>query len=156
MKIADKRWFTLLLKYIIIAAMILGAVIIIGLPAILKWVLETYEKFGTYSENYYTTCLCFLYPSGVLGFIALINAKKLMDSVNNSNPFVPENVKHIKSLARICALLCIIYAVGIFFLNSFFTAILFVVFGLLSLMLSVFGELFAKAVEYKTDNDFTI
>lgn len=156
MKIADKRWFTLLLKYIIVAAMIIGAAIIIGLPVILKWALETYEKFGTYSQDYYTTCLCFLYPSGILGFVALTNAKKLMDSVNNSNPFVPENVKRIKALARISALLCIIYAVGIFFLNSFFTVILFVVFGLLALMLSVFAELFAKAVEYKTDNDFTI
>ena len=156
MKIANKRWFAVLLKYIIIAALVIGAAIIIGLPVILKWVLQTYEKFGTYNDGYYTTCLCFLYPSGVLGFVALINAKGLIDSVINQDPFVEKNVKHIKALARISAILCIIYAVGIFFLNSFFTAILFVVFGLVSLLLSAFGELFAKAVEYKTDNDFTI
>ncbi len=156
MRIADKRWFALLIKYIIIVAMVLGGIIIIGLPVILRWSLEHYEKFGNYSEDYYTTCLCFLYPSGVLGFIALTNAKGLIDSVINSEPFITQNVRRIKILARISFVLCAIYAVGIIFLNSFFTTILFVVFGLIALMLSCFAVLFAKAVEYKTDNDFTI
>ena len=156
MRIADKHWFAVLIKYIIITALIIGGIIIIGLPVILRWSLEHYEKFGKYTEDYYTTCLCFLYPSGILGFFALINAKGLTDSIIRSEPFIAQNVKRLKMLARISAALCVLYAVGIFFLNSFFTTILFVVFGLIALMLSCFAVLFAKAVEYKTDNDFTI
>lgn len=155
MKIVDKKWYTEGLQWLITITMAIGTVIVLALPFVVKWMLQYYE-ITDYDNQYYITCLCFLYPSGILGLAVLHQARKLLISVNKNQPFVRENVRRIKYVARISAVLCGIYAVGIFFMHSFFVPILFVMFGLIALFFSIFGELFRKAVEYKDDNDFTI
>lgn len=156
MKVADKRWFTVLLQWTITIAMTVGTIIVLTLPIVLSWVLHYYETDGSFDKNYYYTCLCFLYPSGILGLAILYHSRKLLVKVNEDEPFIFENANRIKYMARLSAVLCCIYAVAMFFIHSFFTVILFIVFGLIALFLSVLGELFYEAVEYKNDNDFTI
>jgi len=146
----------MLLQWLLTAAMIAGALILLALPWIVYWALRYYEASASFDTAYYITCLCFLYPSGFLGMGILYHAAKLLAKVNEDEPFIAENVRRVKYIARISAVLCCLYAAGIFFLRSFFVPILFIVFALTALFLSVFGELFSKAVEYKNDNDFTI
>lgn len=146
----------MLLQRLLIAAMAAGALILLALPWIVYWALRYYELPASFDRQYYITSLCFLYPSGFLGMGILYNAAKILAKVNCDEPFIEENVRRVKYIARICAVLCCLYAAGIFFMRSFFVPILFIVFGLTALFLSVFGELFKKAVEYKNDNDFTI
>lgn len=153
MKIIDKK-LPVFLQWFMSIMMVIGTVIMIALPLVVQWMLQYYE--GINNETYYITSLIFLYPSGILGLAILYQARKLLKKVNEDQPFIAENTKRIKYIARISAGLSCVYAVAIFFLHSFFVPILCIMFGLIAVFLSVFGELFGKAVEYKNDNDFTI
>lgn len=154
MKLADKRGFTVFLQWFMSIMMVVGTLIMIALPFVVQWVLQYYE--GINNNDYYSTCLVFLYPSGILGLAILYQARKMLKKVNEDQPFIQENANRIKYIARLSAVLSGVYAAAIFFLHSFFVPILCIMFGLIAVFLSVFGELFSKAVEYKSDNDFTI
>lgn len=154
MRISSKPWFSVFLQKLITLAMIIGVVIILLLPLVVYLLLKYYEK--SYSNYFFIARLCFLYPSGFLGFLILYNAREILKKVNSSNPFVYENAIRIKYIACYSGVLCIIHAVAALFIHSFFIPILFVVFGLTALFLAVLGELFNKSVKYKEENDFTI
>lgn len=137
--------------------MIAGGIIILTLPFLLRAGLGYYEvQNNNYLNEYYITCLLILYPSGILGFGILFNARGILKKINMEQPFIIENVKRMKNISRLCAGLCCIHAIATFFVNSVFVPILFVVFGLTALFIAVFGELFHKAVLYKEENDYTI
>ena len=99
LKIADKKWFTVLLQSLITISMALGALIILALPYVVYYALHYYENVSSFSKEYYTICLCVLYPSGLLGFAILYEARKLLMKINKSQPFISENVKCIKYIA---------------------------------------------------------
>ncbi len=154
MWIVAKPWFPKFLQRLITLAMVIGAAIIIFLPAVVYFSLELYER--NYSDYFFISRLCLLYPSGILGFMILFEAREMLKRINNDNPFVYENARRIKHIAVYSAGLCVLHGAGAIFIHSFFIPIFFIVFGLTALLVAVLGELFYKAVKYKEENDYTI
>lgn len=156
MSVAEKKWFPVFLERLITVAMVVGAIIIVLLPFIVSNGLDYYGDRENFNQDYYTTVLCFLYPSGLIGLAILYQARQLLVSVNKFQPFIMDNVKRIRYISWFTAALCLIYVIAVFFIYSFFVPILVVVFGLVALFAAVLCEVFKKAVIYKEENDLTI
>lgn len=98
-------------------------------------------------------CVC-LYVCELLAFAALWALHVLLENINKEKVFIEGNTKCLRVISWACMLAGVSFAVFglwrfIFFLPAFFA----VMFGLI---MRVLKNVFEKAVEIKSENDFTI
>lgn len=153
MRILDEKGLSGIVRRLLEIIMLGGAAIIIGLPIILKWYLGLLYA-GT-SEIYWFL-LPFLYVTGLLAFVILIQIRKVFKTLSRKNPFMMDNVKSFKWIAKASFAIAILYVVKIIFFNSFLTMILSMVFVIAGLFSVVIAEVFHQAVIVKEENDLTI
>lgn len=153
MRILDEKGLTGVVGHLLEVVMFGGAAILIGLPVLLKWILKVlYVSTG---EKYWFL-LPFLYITGLLAFIILIQTRKVFKTLSRKNPFMMDNVKSFKWISRASFAIAFMYVIKVIFFNSFLTMILAMVFVIAGLLSIVIAEVFYQAVIVKEENDLTI
>lgn len=133
-----------------------GIAIFISLPFTLKWYYD-YLKilYGSISENYFFL-LGFLYVTGFLALWIVNEIRKIFKILNRKNPFMMDNVKSLKNIAIASFSISAAYIIKIILYNTFFTAILAMVFIIAGFFSIILAEVFRQAIIFKEENDLTI
>lgn len=151
MKVTGKNSISSIIKICLQTIFILGIIIIVFLPLVLK----QYMLYINPGLEYYPS-LILLYVSGIPAIILVYQFIKLFKSLKEDNPFIQNNVKAL-TIASICSLIIAIeYIVGMFIILSVFAIIITGVFAIAWLGLYILSELLKKAIDYKEENDLTI
>ncbi|MCM1082121.1 MAG: DUF2975 domain-containing protein [Clostridium sp.] len=129
-----------------------GIIVTLTLPVSFKF----YGKYNDFFETYYTQLLIIFFISGVFAVLILRELRCIFDTVLRDDCFVEENVKSLNrmGLYSFAIMLVSLLRCPLYFTPAvFIIVIVFLVAGLFSRVLAI---VFARAVEYKQENDFTI
>lgn len=143
-----------------IATILVGLLTAIGTVAYisLPWIVEAYVNARSVSlkPESYNTILSSMYCAGVPVLAMLVLVLMLSINICKEQAFIMTNVRYL-NLISICSLVAgIVFFVSMFFLNSIFPCIIFVIFVLFSAFVKVFANLFKTAIVYKEENELTI
>lgn len=153
MVILGEKGLSGLVKWILDIVFLGGLGILITLPYVLKWYMNTLHL--TSSENFYFL-LGFLYITGIVCLGLVNEIRKIFKTLNRRNPFMLDNVKSLNHIGVACFIIAAAYILKIFFYNSVLTAIITMVFIIAGLFSVVLAEVFRQAIEVKEENDLTI
>ncbi len=131
-----------------------GIGICISLPISIKWYLGFTYPYAT--EGAYYFLLALLYITGVLALLIVYELRKIFKTLNRKNPFMMDNVQSLNRMGIASFLIAACYIFKIFFLNSFFTIIIIMIFIIAGLFCIILAEIFRQATLFKEENDFTI
>ena len=151
MKVTGKKSLGTLIEMCLKLIMVIGIVIIIGLP----FFLEKYRQWMHPKIEYYPT-LAILYSSGIPALIIVYRFIQIFHTLGKNNPFCKENIKHLKVIS-ICAFIIMLeFMVGIFFITSIFAIVIIGIFAITWLGTYILSELLKEAIKYKEENELTI
>ncbi|MDE6025925.1 MAG: DUF2975 domain-containing protein [Lachnospiraceae bacterium] len=139
-------------KLILDIMFFVGIIVTATLPVSFRF----YGKYNDFFEEYYLQMVIIFFISGVFAILILGELRKMFSTVLKDDCFVEGNVK---SLNRMSIYSFAIMAVSLLRLPLYFTpavSIIVIVFLIAGLFSRVLAIVFAKAVEYKQENDFTI
>ncbi len=152
MKVTGKNSISSIIKLILELLLIIGSIVFITLPILLRLYIQYINPTLTYYPS-----LILLYSSGIPAIIIVHQFIKLFGSLKEDNPFINSNVKALKITSVCSVIISIEYLIGIFTVtNSIFAIIIIGVFIIAWLGLYILSELLQKAIEYKEENDLTI
>ena len=151
MKVTGKNSLSNFIEICLKIVFVLGILIYITLPLLLNMYMEIFNPILKY-----TAALIILYVSGIPALIIVYKFIKIFGTLKLDNPFILENVKHLKVISVCSLIIAIEYIIGIFFIVSIFEIILIAVFIIVWLGAYILAELLRKAIEYKEENDLTI
>lgn len=130
----------------------IGMIVTLTLPVSMHF----YGKINPLFADYYLQMVIIFFISGVFAVLILGELRRMFRTVLADDCFVEANVK---SLNRMGLYSFAIMLVSLCRLPLYFTpavAIIVIVFLIAGLFSRVLAIVFAKAVEYKQENDFTI
>lgn len=153
MQILDEKGLSGMVKKFIDLVFLGGIGILLALPLLLPWYLDTLEA-GT--DEKYWFLLPFLYITGLLALIIVFEIRRIFKTLNRRNPFMMDNVKSLNRIAAASFGIAGFYGMKIVFFNSFLTIILAMVFVIAGLFAVILAEVFRQAVLVKEENDLTI
>jgi hypothetical protein len=155
MKIIGRTGLSGMVKLLIEAILVIGAVVYITLPFFLKCFMNLEGGILGKGENY-AFLVGFLYFVGAFLIVILFEIRRIFSTINSGNPFQSANAKSLKMIALMSLLITGSFIVKIFFFNTILTmatAVIFLIAGLFSVVLA---EVFKQAVAFKEENDLTI
>lgn len=151
MKITGKNSISNLIKVALQFVFILGIIIILTLPILIKKYIEYINPTMSYVAT-----LILLYASGIPALVIVWKFIDMFNTLKEETPFIMKNVKNLK-ITSICSLIISIeYILGIFVTNSIFAIVVIGVFVIAWLGLYILSELLKQAIEYKEENELTI
>lgn len=154
MEIFGKRGLGNILKILLQFVLVLGILILISFPIILR--------FTNISIN---PNIILFYPNAICLLLIIYQFIGLFDSLKNNNPFCENTVKRLKKSEKISGITSVIWFLDILYevifvrhLNPYILILvfLFILFVGVTIALFLLAELFNKAIEYKNENDLTI
>lgn len=154
MEIFGKRGLGNILKILLQFVLVLGILILISFPIILR--------FTNISIN---PNIILFYPNAICLLLIIYQFIGLFDSLKNNNPFCENTVKRLKKSEKISGVTSVIWFLDILYevifvrnLNPYILILvfLFILFVGVTIALFLLAELFTKAIEYKNENDLTI
>lgn len=127
------------------------------IPTISDWYKYemTYEAESIFQRSTMFLPMCItLYVCDALALAALWNLNSLLRNISNDEVFVPKNTTCLRRISWICMIAgAVLIVFGLW-------SIIFMVFGMCAVMfgliMRVLKNVFEKAVEIKSENDFTI
>lgn len=123
-------------------------------PAISKWYDTISAGVGFIKGSTFVPVCVMLYICDIFGLLAVNALRILLNNINNDLVFTEQNTKCLRTISWACMLAGVTFAVFGIWRFSFFFAAFFAVF--LGLVMRVLKNVFEKAVEIKSENDFTI
>ena len=151
MKVTGKRSLGAMIEICLKLIMIIGIIIVIGLP----FFLEKYREWMHPQIEYYPT-LAILYLAGIPALIVVYRVIKIFHTLGKNNPFCIENVKHLKVISVCSFIIMLEFMIGIFFITSVFAIVIIGVFAVTWLGCYILSELLKEAIKYKEENELTI
>ena len=151
MKVTGKRSLGAMIEICLKLIMIIGIIIVIGLP----FFLEKYREWMHPQIEYYPT-LAILYLAGIPALIVVYRFIKIFHTLGKNNPFCIENVKHLKVISVCSFIIMLEFMIGIFFITSVFAIVIIGVFAVTWLGCYILSELLKEAIKYKEENELTI
>ena len=110
-----------------------------------------------YSDSDYLVAFSvIIFLSGMCCSYILFNLKQMYKSLLVGNPFVDDNVNHLRKIAVSCFLIAIMYVIKCFFMLTFATIVIAAVFVVGCMFCLTLKDLFKQAINYKTENELTI
>ncbi len=147
-----KDKLTLFTKFLLDAMFYGGIIVIVTLPASIKF----YGRFNSYfAENYYSLCVLF-FLSGIFAVLILQQLRKMFRTVLNDDCFIRENVTSLEKMSIYSFFIALITACRLFLYLTPAVFIIILVFVIAGLFSKVLAKVFDKAVTYKLENDLTI
>jgi len=155
MKVFGKNGITGCLKIILEVVLILGMLVIIMLPFVFRWLSE--DIFNTYfmSNSYYFS-LIFVEVCGIVMWFLLNEIRKIFKTLEKEEPFIENNVVHLKRSAKLCLVLGILFLVKTILDFSLLSPVMMICFFIGCLFLLVLAAVFEKGIKVKSENDLTI
>lgn len=147
---------SLFLSRILTAAMT-GIVII--MTFFVPWICRWYEHLsmgnGLFGESGIVIPMCIsMYLCEIFALTALYSLNVLLGNINRSEVFIPQNTACLRRISWACMLAgCVLLIFGLWRFIFILAAFLAVMFGLI---MRVLKNVFEKAVEIKSENDYTI
>jgi len=151
--IIGKNGLSAVVKYMLDLIAIGVAVILLGLPVLLKLCFDAY--IWTVGENYWFL-LVFLWVTGLLYLGIVYELRKMFQYLNQREPFRRENVASLRRIAMLALVISGMYIVKIAFYISFLTIVVAMGALLVGLLALILAEIFRQAIEVKEENDLTI
>lgn len=147
-----KDLYFIVTKCLINIMLFIGVPFTICCPLVVKW-------YGQYDQGFadfriYLSILFFI--CGIFGCLIIYELRKMMKTVEADDCFVDSNVVSLKKMGIYGFIISFIYCSKTFVYPTpgcFVVVIVFVVAGLFS---RVLANVFARAIAYKQENDFTI
>lgn len=124
-------------------------------PSICRW----YEKIsmgnGLFGESGIVIPMCVsMYLCEIFALTALYSLNVLLRNINCGEVFIPQNTACLRKISWSCMLAgCVLFIFGLWRFIFILAAFLAVMFGLI---MRVLKNVFEKAVEIKSENDYTI
>jgi len=119
----------------------------------------TFRILGVYYPNignhYLAMCVIFML-SGAFALWIIYYLRRIFDTVIDGDCFVEENVSSLKRMGGASFLISLISTIRLFFVITPATLAIILVFFIAGLFSFVLAQVFAQAVLYKQENDFTI
>ncbi len=142
-------------KISLYATMVMTSVLfflIIGAVAFLPSIMRFYSEMRGGIDC--TSLMVALYVSALPGFVCDLALMKLLRNIYTDKIFVSQNVTILKILSYCCIFVGIEYLI---FAHRYITMILIAFVALfIGLILRVIKNVFDKAIEIRTENDYTI
>ncbi len=129
-----------------------GILVTITVPLSFKFLGFYYPNIG---NHYIVMCIIFM----LCGFLALwiiFHLRCIFRTVINENCFVEKNVASLKRMGTASFFISLVTLIRLFFVVTPATLIIILVFFIAGLFSLVLAQVFAQAVSYKQENDFTI
>ena len=145
--------FIKITKYVLDIMYFGGFVVLITLPATIKFLGKYYSSVIT--KNF--TLMLFVFGiSGILGILIIGKLRRMMRTVIEDSCFVYGNVESLHKMAMMSIGIVIMFIFKLFFVPTPATGIIILVFFIAALFSQVLADVFEKAVNYKEENDLTI
>ena len=145
--------FIKITKYVLDIMYFGGFVVLITLPATIKFLGKYYSSVIT--KNF--TLMLFVFGiSGILGILIIGQLHRMMRTVIEDSCFVYGNVESLHKMAMMSIGIVIMFIFKLFFVPTPATGIIILVFFIAALFSQVLADVFEKAVNYKEENDLTI
>ena len=145
--------FIKITKYVLDIMYFGGFVVLITLPATIKFLGKYYSSVIT--KNF--TLMLFVFGiSGILGILIIGQLRRMMRTVIEDSCFVYGNVESLLKMAMMSIGIVIMFIFKLFFVPTPATGIIILVFFIAALFSQVLADVFEKAVNYKEENDLTI
>ena len=129
-----------------------GILVTATVPISFRFLGVYYPNIG---NNYIPMCIIFM----ICGFLALwiiYYLRKIFKTVIKEDCFVEENVTSLKRMGWASFLISIVTIIRLFFVITPATLVIILVFFIAGLFSLVLAQVFAQAISYKQENDFTI
>lgn len=130
-----------------------GWIVFFTLPLSLKFLGKYYS--GIINE-YFLFMLAIFGASGIFGILIIRQLRRMMKTVIQESCFVYENVKSLNTMAVLSFCIVVMFFIKICVLPTPATGVIVLVFFIAALFCEVLAHVFAKAVNYKEENDLTI
>ncbi len=125
----------------------------LAVPFLSKYI---FSWIGYLPSSYIIAFIVIVFLSGICCSYILFNLRQMYSSLLVGNPFVDKNVSHFRKMAVTCILLTLIYIAKCFFMFTYATVVIAVVFAVGCLFCLTLKDLFKQAINYKTENELTI
>ncbi|MBO5448699.1 MAG: DUF2975 domain-containing protein [Ruminococcus sp.] len=146
---------SLMLSRILVAGLFfLLCVLVICIPFIAKWFDAISVGKGLIKGSVTVPVCIMLYICDIFAFAAVISLNRLLGNINRDSVFTEENTRCLRIISWSCVFAGITFAVFSVWRFEFLFAAFFACF--LGLVMRVLKNVFEKAVEIKSENDFTI
>ncbi|MCM1158310.1 MAG: DUF2975 domain-containing protein [Bacteroidales bacterium] len=129
-----------------------GILVTLSVPVTFKVLGVYYPNIGS---NYLVMCIIFML-CGLLALWIIYHLRRIFQTVIEENCFVEENVTSLKRMGGASFLISLVTLVRLFFVVTPASLIIILVFFIAGLFSLVLAQVFAQAVSYKQENDFTI
>ena len=129
-----------------------GIIVTATVPISFKFLGKYYPNIG---NNYLSMCIIFML-CGLAALWIIYYLRKMFRTVIAEDCFVEENVTALKRMGYASFIISIITVIRLFFVVTPATLMIILVFFIAGLFSFVLAQVFAQAVSYKQENDFTI
>ena len=139
-------------KHLLDAMFLLGILMTASIPAAFSLAGRCIKAFRVY----YLPLTVLYMASGVLCLMIIRQLQHMFDTVLADDAFVDANTVSLKKMARYSFLISLLSAMRLPFSPTPATVFIIIVFFIAGLFSIVLCQVFAKAVQYKQENDLTI
>lgn len=129
-----------------------GILVTVTVPVSFRFLGRYYPNIG---NNYLAMCIIFII-CGMLALWIIYYLRRIFGTILTEDCFVEENVVSLKRIGIASFLISLVTAIRLFFVITPATLIIILVFFIAGLFSLVLAQVFAQAVSYKQENDFTI
>ena len=154
MKIIGEKSLASFVKFLLDMIFIAGIGILFSLPVSVRWYMG--YIYGRTGGGDYYFLLVLLISTGALALGIVREIRCIFKTLNGRDPFIMENVKSLKRMGIFSFIIALLYGSKIYFLNSFFTIVIIMIFIIAGFFSIILAEVFKQAVEAKMENDYTI
>lgn len=123
-------------------------------PALVKYYESVSAAAGLFKGSIFIPMCVGLYTAELFGLIALVALNRLLVNISKETVFAEENVACLRCISWMCMLAACAFVVIALWRVIFIMPALFA--AMLGLVLRVLKNVFEKAIEIKSENDFTI
>lgn len=129
-----------------------GILVTVTVPVTFRFLKEYVPNIG---QHYVAMCIIFM-VCGVLALRIVYYLRKIFETILKGDCFVDENVIALKRMGVASFLISAVFLLRLFVAVTSGALVVILVFFIAGLFSLVLAQVFAQAVYYKQENDFTI
>ncbi|WP_028509340.1 DUF2975 domain-containing protein [Ruminococcus sp. NK3A76] len=141
-------------RFLVLGLFCLLIVILFTAHIIGDWFAAISVGKGLIHSNVSVAVTVMIYICDVFAIIAVIALNKLLSNISKDEVFIPQNTLCLRAISWCCVFAGLTFAFFSLWKGEFLFASFFAMF--LGLVMRVLKNVFEKAVELKSENDFTI